>query len=90
MGMRALVYSLKRSDDDRNCLMAEISGMRIRNGRLEVSYGDMSPTALSCRDAKRRIRAKKYASGTQTGYGEEADPRHDRKNSARRGGEREG
>ena len=47
MGMRALVYSLKRSDDDRNCLMAEISGMRIRNGRLEVSYGDMSPTALA-------------------------------------------
>ena len=67
MGIRALVYSLKRSDDDRNCLMAEVSGMRIRNGRLEVSYGDMSPTALSCRDAKRRIRAKKYASGTQTG-----------------------
>lgn len=47
--------------------MAEISGMRMRDDRLVVAYGSMSPTDIPCRDAKRRIRARKYAAGAQTG-----------------------
>ena len=58
----ALVYSLKRADDDRCCFMTEVT-LRVSDGRLDVFYGQMERTEMRSGDVKRRIRARMYASG---------------------------